>query len=160
MPRSVDNDQGLSKPGSSFLDPTKVIKEAIGNVPAVRWAYGVAGVLAALSLGLSFFHSGPPAALLGAGFMIALMVLLRVFAYVASRSQLKAPATLMVWTVVILFTLAGFGIFFSVMFRWPRPYPEIVGDILGRQASNTERVNHEYHNQDLTPDDLPNSVKQ
>jgi hypothetical protein len=142
------------------FDPTRVIKDAIGNVKAVRWAYGVAGVLAAMSLSLSYFHSGPPAALLGAGFMIALMVLLRVFAYVAARSQLKAPATLMIWTVVILFTLSGFGIFLSVMFRWPRPYPEIVADLMGKQTSvERERVNHEFRNEDLTPDDLPPSGK-
>jgi hypothetical protein len=157
MPKTADTDKTPTP--ASFLDPTKVIKDAIGNVPVVRWAYGVAGVLAALSLGLSFFHSGPPAALLGAGFMIALMILLRVFAYVATKSQLGPPATLMVWTVVVLFTLSGFGIFFSVMFRWPRPYPEIVADILGKQNSNAERVNHEYHNQDINFDDLPNSVK-
>ena len=138
------------------MDPTKTIRDAIGAAPAVRWAYGVAGVLAALSLGLSYFHSGPPAALLGAGFMIGLMVLLRVFAYLAENSKLlKGPAILMVWTVVVLFTLSGFGIFSSVMIRWPRPYPEIVGDLVGGP-----RIDHEFHNQDITIEDLPSSVKQ
>jgi hypothetical protein len=156
-----DQTSQASKDGS-WTDPFfKVLNPAIRAVPAVRWALGVAGVMAAAALGFSFFHS-PVAALLGAAAMIVLMVLLRVFANIAEdkdKVQLKGPAAFMTWSIVVLFVLSGSGIFSCAFFRWPRPYPELIGDILGG-ARQAPIVEHDFSKQSITPDQLPDDVKE
>ena len=48
MSNPIDSGANSPNPMGFNFDPTRVIKDAIGNVKAVRWAYGVAGVLAAM----------------------------------------------------------------------------------------------------------------
>jgi hypothetical protein len=143
----------------SYLNPFKVINPAIKQVPPVKWALGIAGVMAALALGLSFFHSGAPAAIIGAGVMIALMVLLRIFAYVSTNTDLRAPALCLTWTCVVLFIAAGLSIFSCVLFRWPRPYAEIVGELLQTTKTSPQVVEHQFSNQNITTDQLPPGIK-
>lgn len=143
------------------LDPFKIIDLAIKHVEAVKWALGIAGVMAALALGISFFHSGAPAAIIGAVVMIGLMTLLRIFAYIASKlgADLRLPALCLTWACVVLFVLAGLAIFSCVLIRWPRPYAEVVGDILQTTKTSPQVVEHRYPSQNITTDQLPPGIK-
>lgn len=65
-----------------------VLKAAIKAVPAVKYALGVAGIMAAAAIGIGFFQS-PAAAFLSAGALLILMVLLVVFAAIALPKRVE-----------------------------------------------------------------------
>ncbi len=147
------------------FEQLNVITKAIKAVPAVKWALGVAGVLAALSLGLMFFKSAP-AAIAGAIAMMFLMVLLRVIAEaVRDRSNnLRLPVLAVVWTVVLLFIGFCGTTFSSIAFGKPLEFQDLVGRVLGTaehkpvveqtQASGGGQE-FVFTGQDITPDKLP-----
>jgi hypothetical protein len=112
-----------------FDSAMRVLKEAIKAVPAVKYALGVAGVMAALALGTALFKT-PQAALLGAVPMILLMVLLLVFAAGARlRGALRLPALFLTWAVLVLFVGAASLTVSAVFFSKPRPFQELVAEV-------------------------------
>jgi ABC-type polysaccharide/polyol phosphate export permease len=131
-----------------------VIGPAVKAVPAVRYAVGVAGIMAALALGAAFFKD-VASAVIGTVAMIILMVLLRVFAAMAAtpNHQLKWPAIVLTWTVMVLFILGAGTIFSSVVFGKPRPLSELI-------SGGGGRIDHTYSNTTVTGDQLPGSVKE
>jgi hypothetical protein len=106
-----------------------LLKAAIKAVPAVKYALGVAGIMAAAAIGIGFFQS-PAAAFLSAGAMLILMVLLVVFAAIAaSPSALKIPAMFLAWVLVLLFSGCSLMTVLSVFIDWPKKFPDLVGQI-------------------------------
>jgi hypothetical protein len=109
--------------------PWSVLMAAIKAVPSVKWALGVAGVMAAAAIGIGFFQS-PAAAFLCAGAMLVLMVLLAVFAVIAaSPSGLKLPSMFLTWVLVVVFAGCSLLTVLSVFFDWPKKFPDLVGQI-------------------------------
>lgn len=104
-----------------------LVKEAIRAVPAVRFALGVAGVIAAFSLVIAFVGS-PKAALFAFGLMLGLMTLLLLFALVArtAGAYLHRPALFLVWSVTLLFVVSSALTVTSVFFDWPKPFEDLV----------------------------------
>ena|ERR1035437_652553 len=103
-----------------------VLKAAIKAVPAVKYALGVAGIMAAAAIGIGFFQS-PAAAFLSAGAMLILMVLLVVFAAIAaSPSALKMPAMFLAWVLVLLFSMCSLMTVTSVFLDRPKKFPDLV----------------------------------
>jgi hypothetical protein len=104
-----------------------VLHTAIEAVPSVKYALGVAGIIAAVALVKGYFSSAAAALLAGAG-MVALMVVLLVFA-AASRlaaRTLQLPALVFTWAIMTLFIMASCLLMLSVFFRWPAPFPELL----------------------------------
>lgn len=164
--RSNAGQPGESLSWASRLNPFDILNPAIKAIPPVKWALGVAGILAALALGVVWFKS-PPAALVGAGAMIFLMFLLALFGMAVRPGQdvLKSPAVVLTWAVVVLFIFFGCTTFTCVAFRWPRSFPEMVGDILltpktpPTQKPATSDRDITFGNKNIDANDLPPSVK-
>ena len=158
-----------------------IITKAMGGTPVVQWALGVAAVVAAVSLALTFVKS-PLAAGIGFLVMVFFMVLLRIVALAAhdsSGNMLKGPALLVIWTVALSFCGICVLIFSSVVLQKPQPWPVLVATIFGNgplPPVKTEKesltpviVNLPQSNEkvreivvgsgkEITPDQLPLSV--
>lgn len=101
---------------------TKFLREAVQQVPPVRYAFGAAGIAAAGALITLFLGYGRPAIIVWAGTFIA-MVLLLVFASVAtSRNRaLRQPGMMLVYAVTLFFCLFLAFTVTAFAFTWP-PY--------------------------------------
>jgi hypothetical protein len=107
---------------------TKFLREAVQQVPPVRYAFGAAGIAAAGALITLFLGYGRPAIIVWAGTFIA-MVLLLVFASVAtSRNRaLRQPGMMLVYAVTVFFC---FFLVFTVTafaFSWPPNWAIFLG---------------------------------
>lgn len=113
-----------------YLD---VIRDATKAVPAVRYALGVAGVMAAFALGTLFF-SDARVAFFATLAMLALMVLLVVFARAATQGPtlIKGPATILVWAMTLLFVFSSTLTVFAVFFDYPKPFPQLVRELFAK----------------------------
>lgn len=122
-------------------NPLKVIREAISAVPAVKYALGIAGIAASLALATAFFSS-TRAALFGIAAMLLLMVLLVVFAVLTklAKKELRFPALVLTWTVLLVFVASTILTFTSVFFSTPKPFPTLVQEISGASIRETYRA--------------------
>jgi hypothetical protein len=111
-----------------IADLTKFLKEAIKQVPSVRYAFGAAGIAAAGALITLFLGYGRSAVIVWAGTFIA-MVLLLVFASVATSGNrdLRKPGLILVYVVTfcfclfLLFTVTAFSL------SWPPNWAKFLG---------------------------------
>ena len=105
----------------------QLLREATKAVPAVKYAVGIAGVMAAFALATALF-STPQAAVVGALMMLILMVLLLLFAASAAlkRGALRRPALAMAWAILVLFIGSATLVVTSVFFDKPKSFPELV----------------------------------
>src|SRR5437763_10509216 len=94
-----------SAPGN--FDAWQIIKAAIEAVPAVKFALGIAGIMAAFWLGRAFFGSAKMAIFV-AVVMLILMLLLLVFAAATKLGPkfLQPPALVFTWTIVASFAIS------------------------------------------------------
>jgi hypothetical protein len=105
----------------------------------VKYALGIVGIAAAAALIKTYFKSGVTAAIVGTALLFVAMILLRVFARLASvpsqNSALKVLALVLAWTFVLLF--CGFGVltFACVFFDKPKPYPILVRTLISPMGS-------------------------
>ena len=115
-------------------NPLLILKEGIKAVPAVKYALGIAGVASALALASAFFSS-KQAAFLGAAAMLILMVMLVIFssATALTRGQMKYPALVLTWTILIVFVSSTLLITSSVFFDSPKSFPKLMEDLLGSE---------------------------
>ncbi len=116
--------------------PWGLLRVAIDAVPAVKYALGVAGIVSALALVKGFFAS-VTAALLGAGGMLVLMVLLVVFARVSrlGPNTLRLPSLLLAWATLILFVCSVLFSITSAFFGWPKAFSALVEEILPESSN-------------------------
>lgn len=108
------------KPNPNVVGPFEVLKRALAQVPAVKYALGVAGVGAAVAIIQTFFTDWT-IAVFGIVIMLLLMAVLFVFAKlttVASKDLRLAMLTLM-WSSLILTISAAALLTSSVFFGWP-----------------------------------------
>jgi hypothetical protein len=100
-------------------------------VPSVKWALGIAGIMAALALGSAFFSS-PTQAAVGVIVMLALMSLLVLFAASTTlRGALAIPALVLTWSILVLFVICALMTVTSVFFSFPLDYPALVQQLAG-----------------------------
>lgn len=104
-----------------MLNPLVVLREAIGKVPSMRYALAVAGIVAVVSIARSWFQLPPRIAVVGAVIVVALMVVLVVFAQLSmlKKSSIAKPAAVLMWFTLIMFMLFVLALFMSVFFGWP-----------------------------------------
>jgi hypothetical protein len=123
-----------------LIAPISVLRAGIKAVPAVKYALGIAGIGAALAISSTFFTT-TAAALTGIGLMLPLMVLLVIFASIAglARKELRRPALVFTWSILIIF-LGSVGLFVSsVFFKWPRSTGEILNIESQTAKSNSQK---------------------
>lgn len=107
---------------------TKFLREAITQVPSVRYAFGAAGIAAAGALITLFLGYGRPAIVVWAGTLVA-MILLLLFASAATAGArtLRGPAMLLVHAVTVFFCLFLALTVTAFVFSWPPNWASFLG---------------------------------
>ena len=86
------------------LSPFGVYKKAVVAVPSLRYALGVAGVVAAAMIAYNLSSNDPKKAIVGFIFVLSGMYLLLIFASVGKAGEiLRGPAIAIVWAVTVFF---------------------------------------------------------
>ena len=111
----------LPKAGGG-LAPMDVLREAIIAVPAVKWALGVGGLLAVVTLVYSF-KLDPLAGFVGLIVLFVFMTILVIFARVSAVEgrAIAAPALVFTWFTLLMFMATTFVLFTSVFSNCPAP---------------------------------------
>ena len=128
------------------IDPVQFLKDAIAAVPAVRYALGVGGTAAVVSIALAGFGLDAKTAVFGTLIMFVLMVVLVVFSKLAqtgSRS-LYILALVLAWAFTFLAISSTVLFASSFFFDYPKPMPCLLdpskcGGITGTTATNSVR---------------------
>jgi HEAT repeat protein/Tfp pilus assembly protein PilF len=121
----------------------RVLTEAIRAVPPVRYALGVAGVVAVLGI-VAALGVDLRVAAFGTPILLVLMVVLVVFRHVASaaRARLALPALVFVWSSLIVTITVVVLLLSSVFFRVPMDLQQfIIGGPSPARGSRTSREN-------------------
>jgi hypothetical protein len=100
--------------------PASFLKQAIKAVPAVRYALGVAGIIAVIAI-VKGYGLGFRVAVFGAVIMLVLMTMLVVFARAVAdrKSDFHLPALVFTWFALILTVATATALFFSVFWNHP-----------------------------------------
>jgi hypothetical protein len=100
--------------------PSSILKQAIKAVPAVKYALGIAGIIAVIAI-VRGFGIDLRVAVFGAIVMFVLMTMLVVFASLAREkgSQFRLPALVFTWFSLICVMAVAIALFTSVF--WGRP---------------------------------------
>lgn len=104
----------------SFMPPLEIIRAAIKAVPAVKYALGVAGIVAVVAIIYSF-GIGLWVAFIGALVVMVLMVVLVIFAKLTTTAprHFLTPVLVLTWAFLLLTIAAAMFLFTSVFFRKP-----------------------------------------
>jgi hypothetical protein len=107
--------EGLQK-----LSPSRILDEAIRAVPAVKYALGVTGIVAAIAI-VRLFNLDLRIAAFGTIVTFALMVALVIFAALTKLAprHFLLPVLVMVWSFLILVIATAVLLFTSVFFKKP-----------------------------------------
>ena len=105
----------------------RILRESIRAVPAVKYALGVSGVIAAIAL-IKAFNLGWSVAALGAVVMFGLMTLLLLFARLTAYgpSFFYTPARVFTWAFVIITVTCAVLLASSVFFNEPIHLRDVV----------------------------------
>jgi hypothetical protein len=100
--------------------PIEILRGATRAVPAVKYALGIGGVIAAVALIYSF-KIDPRAAFVGAIIMLVLMAVLVIFARMSTLAakKLALPALVFTWFTLLLFMAVAIALFTSVFLKKP-----------------------------------------
>lgn len=106
--------------GLGMQTPIHVLRQSILAVPAVKYALGVAGIIAAVAV-VYAFRIDARVAFVGAIVMFVLMGVLVVFARMASLAgpRLLLPAQVLSWFTLLLFIAVSVSLFGSVFLHRP-----------------------------------------
>jgi hypothetical protein len=115
---------GISLPS---LPAFRILQEAIRAVPPVRYALGVAGVIAVLAITL-WMGVDLRVAALGAPVLFVLMVVLVVFRRVATHAHanLELPAIVLIWASLLVTIAVVVLLLTSVFFRKPMDLQQFI----------------------------------
>lgn len=107
-------------PGGISLSPYAILKDAVQAVPAVKYALGVLGIVAAITI-VGVFQMDYRVAVLGTIVTFVLMVVLVVFAKLtrAAPKRFVAPVLILMWTFLLLTVGTACLLFTSVFFKFP-----------------------------------------
>jgi hypothetical protein len=117
--------------------PASILKQAIRAVPAVRYALGVAGIIAVIAIvkgyGLDF-----RVAIFGTVIMFVLMTVLVVFARAVAdrKSDFRLPALFFTWFALVLTVATATALFFSAFFNVPLDFRKNQQQVLNPSASD------------------------
>jgi tetratricopeptide (TPR) repeat protein len=102
------------------LDPSTLLQEAVRAVPAVKYALGIAGILAVLAIAKAF-DLDPRFAVGGTVLVLVLMVVLLVFARLSARASryFVLPALFLTWGSLGLVLATAGALFSSAFFGRP-----------------------------------------
>jgi len=122
---------------AEVLSPTRAIKAALQAHPAFRFAVVVAGLAGVVALVLKYGPS-PAALVFGCILLVVLMVLFLVFAQAAAakKAHLELPATILVWSFLLLTILTAACLFTSAFFNGPLKLQAAVNKALGVETYN------------------------
>lgn len=114
-----------------------LIPQALRKLPSLKYALGIAAIMALFALGKAAFAS-PSEAIFGAAAMLSLMFVLVVFNWVSKSgpSFLHAPASALIWALVVLFIASATATVTSVFLDLPKPFPALMDGIKGQPAGN------------------------
>ena len=118
------------------LSPIQLLREAIKAVPALKYALGVAGLVAVIAI-VGAFRVRPEIAVLGAIATLVLMVALLVFANLTktAKKHFLFPAMVMMWSFLVLVIAAAGLLFCSTFFNWPMDFHATPVKRTGRSCS-------------------------
>ena len=107
----------------------QVLRQAIRAVPAVKWALGVAGLVAAVGIIGLLVREKWMVAIVGTVILLVLMTMLVVFARIAALQprQLKGPIVVFVWFVLILTCAFAVTLFTTVTMAQPATLARLLG---------------------------------
>lgn len=110
------------------ISPIQILRESTRAVPAVKWALGVAGVVAVIGI-VAALRIDLRIAVFGAVIIVFLMVLLVVFARLSTlkaHTVFTAPIAFLLWSSMILTVGSALLLSSSVFFRWPMNLQHLV----------------------------------
>jgi hypothetical protein len=105
-----------------------IIKRAQQQVPAVRFALGVAGIAAAGAVVTALLGQGRVSIIVLGGVFVAMILLFAFSRLVASNSpSVNAAGTVLLWAVIVFF--CSFLVFTTTAFAfyWPRAWADFIG---------------------------------
>ena len=102
------------------MNPPNILRKAIKLVPAVKYALGVAGIVAAVAIIIGFAVDLHVAVVGGLLVFLGMAVLL-LFAKVAGlpATKFRGPGLVLIWSVTLLVVLTGVTLFACVFLRFP-----------------------------------------
>lgn len=105
------------------LSPIKLLREAIKAVPALKYALGVAGLVAVVAI-VGAFRVSPAIAVMGSVITLVLMVALLIFAKLTktAKKHFLLPAMVLMWSFLLLVIAAASLLFTSTFFGWPMKF--------------------------------------
>jgi hypothetical protein len=105
----------------SWRDPFAVLKAAIAALPVLKYALGVVGLAAVITIVTRGFGLDAGTATIGALIVLGLMTVLIVLAVAARQSRrLVLPALVLTWTVMGLLLSSSTLLIASFFFSWPK----------------------------------------
>ena len=137
---------------SQFLTPGSFIEAAKAAHPAFRYALAIAGILAIVA---TFAKFGVSYATLTLGVIavLGLMALFLVFAQASklTRSHLDTPATVFVWSFLVMGIFVSFGLISSVFFNAPLPFRDYIVIELSLGSPQTNVKSDATKNDSVSP---------
>jgi hypothetical protein len=115
--------------------PVSILRDALKAVPELKWALGVAGMVAIIAIAKVGWKVDPMIAALGTVVMFVLMVVLVIFARLSTATTIEFRWAILVfmWASLCLTIAAASLLFTSAFFSWPLnfirdpKYPAIAG---------------------------------
>lgn len=108
-------------------NPLQILREAIGKVPALKFAFGIVGIAAGVAAIISLFKLNYWIPIVGVVLMLIFMPVLAVFAKAAS-SQSKASAVIgqfFIWCSVLLTLTVAVLLVTSTFWNWPKSLRDV-----------------------------------
>ena len=103
------------------MDLLAILKEAANRVPAMKYAFAVAALLAVVAIARQS-NIGNGSAIVGSALVLGGMIIVVVFSAVAALgpTDLRLPALVLLWFVTTLFILGCLTLFSSVFWGIPK----------------------------------------
>jgi hypothetical protein len=123
------------KDGGLLPSASVVLSNAIKAVPSVKWALGVAGIVAVLSI-VAGFKIDWRIAVFGTVLMFIFMAVLVIFAAASSLAAtiIALPATILVWFCLVFFVATASCLFTWMVADWPGGVASILDPVLRPHA--------------------------
>ena len=114
------------------IQPTKILREAIRAVPAVKYALGVAGIVAVVAI-VQAFRLDLKVAVFGTIVMFTFMVLLVVFAKLTTIAPkyILLPVLVTMWAFLVLAIASACLLFSTTFFGIPKGFHDL---LFGKKA--------------------------
>ena len=106
----------------------KIMRRAQLEVPAVKFAFGVAGVAAAGAVVIAVLGQGRVSIIVLGG-VFAAMILLFVFSRLVASDNpsVTTAGTVLLWAVIVFFCIFLFFTTTAFAFHWPRAWADFIG---------------------------------